>query len=117
MLVKLIGSKTEKEFRELLIKSNYSLFNDIKEKGFLDFLKNHFPEMTSAYIVDWIPEQGEDIYKILINDDLIVEIEKVRETNETSILNSMSVNDYKKRLSKINQIKLAVAIDLYQSSI
>jgi len=110
--MKLIGSKTEKELREQLIKSHYSLFNDKSKLGLLNALKD-FIDIKSAYIIDWIPEQGEDIYTILINTDIIVIVELDRlNLHLEPVLNTISINEFKKGLSKIHQIKLAVAIDL-----
>ncbi|WP_427108118.1 hypothetical protein [Lysinibacillus xylanilyticus] len=38
-------------------------------------IRSLYPELKVAYIIDWIPEQGEDIYKLLINENIILEIE------------------------------------------
>jgi hypothetical protein len=110
--LELIGGKTEQEFREQLINSHFSLFNDKSKLRLLNILKN-FIDTKSAYIIDWIPEQGEDIYTILNNSDIIAIVELDRLNQELEpVLNTLSINEFKKGLSKINQIKLAVAIDL-----
>ncbi|MFP7492963.1 hypothetical protein SFC66_04165 [Terribacillus saccharophilus] len=111
--MKLIGSKTEQDIRDQLKKSNESLFNDNDKIRLLMVLRNQYPEMKSAYIIHWIPEQGEDIYRILINDNIIAEVELDRlDPNADPIIESKSVNAYKLGLNKQNQLKLAVAIDL-----
>lgn len=111
--MKLIGSKVEQELREQLIKSNQSLFEDKEKRRLLEVIKSSFPKMKTAYIVQWIPEQGEDIYKILIDDNIIAEIELNRYNSETEqIVSYNSITQYLQGLSKINQIKLAVALDL-----
>jgi hypothetical protein len=111
--VKLIGSKTEQEFRENLIKSNQLLFKSEEKRRLLEVIKSSYPEMNTAYIIHWIPEQGEDIYKILINDRVIAEIELERHNAEVEpIVESLTIPQYLKGLSKQNQIKLAVALDL-----
>ncbi|MFC4323307.1 hypothetical protein [Litchfieldia salsa] len=73
--------------------------------------------MTSSYIIDWIPGQGEDFYTILINTDRIVKVEVERESKSVvQVDDPITLIEYKKGLSKINQIKLAVAIDLAQKA-
>ncbi|WP_270168944.1 hypothetical protein [Paenibacillus sp. SYP-B4298] len=93
--------------------SNKSLFEEEGRRRLLDVLRQSFPILETAYILNWIPEQEEDFYTILINDSLIANIELNRLNQEVvPIINSMPLSQYKSGLSKINQIKLAVAIDL-----
>lgn len=108
--MKLIGSKTEKEYMLQLIKSNHSLLNS--ESKLLFELKRVHPQLTTAYILNWIPEQGEDIYTVLINDNVIATIELDRGGSEKSIVELSTVLQYIGRISKQDQIKLAVALDL-----
>lgn len=75
MKVKLIGSKTEQDYREQLIRGYNSLFHNENNKRLLSVLKEFFPVMKSAYFLECIPEQGEDIYTILINTDIIASVE------------------------------------------
>lgn len=111
--MKLIGSKTEQEIREHLIKSNQLLFKSEEKKRLLKVIECEFPEMKAAYIIYWIPEQGEDIYKILINDRFVAEIKLERNNDEVKPkVKTLTVSQYLKGLSKQNQIKLAVALDL-----
>lgn len=111
--MKLIGSKMEQELREQLIKSNHSLFKNEEKKRLLEVIIRFFPEMKTAYIIHWIPEQGEDIYKILINDNIVAGIELDRYSDEVEpIVESQDVSRYLQGLSKQNRIKLAVALDL-----
>ncbi|WP_419886063.1 hypothetical protein [Paenibacillus sp. B-A-8] len=111
--MKLIGSKLEQELREQFIKSNQSLFKSEEKRRLLEVIRSSFSEMKTAYIVNWIPEQGEDIYMVLINDDLIAEIELDRYSDEVEpIVEFEAVSQYLHGLSKQNQIKLAVALEL-----
>lgn len=107
--MKLIGSKTEHDHMVQLKKSNYSLFNS--ENRLLKVLRNVYPEMKTAYTLDWIPEQEEEIYTILINDNIIAKIE-LNKYNDESMVETITVPQYLHGLSKRNQIRLAVAIDL-----
>lgn len=93
--------------------SNKSLFEKEERRRLLDVLHRNFPGLETAYILHWIPEQEEDFYKILINDSLIADIELNRINQDiVPTIKSMPLSQYKVGLSKINQIKLAVAIDL-----
>ncbi|WP_374966119.1 hypothetical protein [Lysinibacillus sp. RS5] len=111
--LKLIGSKTEQEIRELLIKSNQSLLKKDENGRLLEVIQHAYPEMKTAYILHWIPEQGEDIYKVLINDSIIAEIELDRNNCKTeATVENITLRQYLQGLSKLNQIKLSVALDL-----
>lgn len=111
--MKLIGSKLEQELREQLILSHESLFKSEEKKRLLKAIRSLFPEMKTAYIIHWIPEQGEDIYKILIDDNNILEIELDRyDSHNEPIVEITTITKYIQGLSKQNQIKLAVALDL-----
>lgn len=111
--MKLFGSKTEQEFREQLIKSNFSLFNDEDMRGLLDILRRHFLAFKSAYFIDHIPDHGVDSYKILINTDTIAQIELERYNIEAEpLVELIPIGNYKQGLSKRGQIQLAVAMEL-----
>ncbi|MBX0320516.1 MULTISPECIES: hypothetical protein [Shouchella] len=116
--MKLIGRKTEQELREQLIKSKESLFGSEEKKRLLEVLRNIYPKMNTVYILHWIPEQGEDIYKVLINDNMIAVVELNRyNTKVEPEVQLMSVPQYIQGLNKQKQIKLAVAIDLAKQSL
>ncbi|MFD2670650.1 hypothetical protein [Marinicrinis sediminis] len=93
--------------------SNKSLFEEEGKRRLLDVLRQSFPSLETGYILHWIPEQEEDFYKILINDSLIADIELNRTIQDVvPTINSMPLSQYKVGLIKINQKKLAVAVDL-----
>ncbi|WP_020620879.1 hypothetical protein [Paenibacillus daejeonensis] len=83
----------------------------------VDALKKEFPELKSAYILHWIPEQGEDFYRVLINESLVINIELSRDQDSVSTIKTIPITEYKKGISKINQIKLQVALDLVQKDL
>jgi len=116
--VKLIGSQTENEYRTQLISSHKFLFDSDKQKGILSVLYMRYPEIKTAYILDWIPDQDIEIYKILIDTNLIVVVEVDHDDNgRVFITQEISIKAYKKHLSKTGQIRLAVAMDLAQADI
>lgn len=112
-MLKLINSKTEQEIRENLIESHKLLFKENFFGRLLNVLQVHFPNMKTAYFIGHIPEQGEDIYTILVNADIIAKIEIDRyNVNKIPIIEMVDIIDFKKRKSMIQQITLAVAMDL-----
>lgn len=66
--MKLRGTLTEQQFKEQLLKSHNSLFTDPSYKRLLQLLQDTYQDLKTAYVLNWIPEQGEDIYTILINN-------------------------------------------------
>ena len=111
--MRLTGSKTEQEIRDQLIISKQVLFNGQERRRLLELLKNKYPKMRTAYIVHWIPEQGEDIYDVLVDDNIIAKIELDRHNDKVEpIVESKSILQYVQGLSKLNQIKIAIALDL-----
>ena len=110
--MKLRGSKTEEDFRAQLIESNRSLFGSEDGRQISGILKKLYPQMITAYIIHWIPEQREDFYRILINDDTIARIELDHDNAMEPVVESITISQYLLGLSRVNQIQLAVALDL-----
>jgi hypothetical protein len=111
--MKLRGSKTEQDLRDVLIKSHAELFETNQLSRLMQVLKTNFHDMETAYFIDHIPEQGEDIYTLLVNIDVIAKIEISHcSDDEMPVVESSRVSDFRVGLSKIKQIKLEVAIDL-----
>lgn len=111
--MKLIGSKQEEDFRKELSASNITLSQGDKEKILLRVLSSAFGKINTAYILNWTPEQGEDIYTVLVNLDKIAKVEISRvNCLEAPFIETFKLKDFEKGLSKVFQIKLAVAIDL-----
>jgi hypothetical protein len=111
--MKLRGTLTEQSFRKELLASKIHLFNDVSMRRFLNTLKETFPAMKTAYTLYWIPEQGEDIITFLVDMVYVVTIELDRYDHAiTPIVNVDSIESLHKSLSRINQIRIAVALDL-----
>lgn len=76
-------------------------------------LRTTFGEVKTAYILNWTPEQGEDIFTILVDLDKIAKVEISRVNHsEVPLIETINLREFQRGLSKIFQIKLAVAIDL-----
>lgn len=111
--MKLKGSKQEQDFIKELEGSNLVLAKDGKAEIILNLLRVTFGELKSAYILNWTPEQDVDIYTFLVDIDKIAKVEISRVNHsEVPLIETYKLKDFQKRLSKIFQIKLAVAIDL-----
>ncbi|MCU6792382.1 hypothetical protein OB236_09600 [Paenibacillus sp. WQ 127069] len=111
--MKLKGTKTEKDFYDQLINQQKYLFQEIR---LLELLRKIYPKMRTTYVLDWIPEQGEDIYTVLVNTDSVCEVELDRyDLSVEPIVKSVkTVTAFTKGLRKLARIKLEVAIDLAQ---
>ena len=111
--MKLRGTITEQSHRGELQASRIRLFNDISMRRFLDIIRENFPAMKNAYMLYWIPEQGEDIITFLVDTHSVIMIELDRYDYEVApIVEVYPIENLIKGLSKTNQIKIAVALDL-----
>lgn len=111
--MKLIGSNLEKQAREELERSHQSLFYDEANSRLLNSIKSEFPDMHSAYVLDWVPEQGEDIFTVLVDSDAVAIFELTRSGCEVAKASSVkAVSDYQDSLRRNKQVKLLVALQL-----
>ena len=81
------------------VKQSLDEFNDvlIKNTFLLQYLKKEF-SASSAYCLSMLPEE-EDIYEILVNGNIIVDLEFNKHTNETVAINVTDVDEYLKTLT------------------
>lgn len=110
--MRLIGSKMESEFREELLRSN-DLLQDPESK-LRKALASEGHDTKKAYVLHWTPEQLEDLYTVLIGGSYLVdvEIDKYDNSKPPIIVERNELKPYLHGLSKMNQVKLAVAKDL-----
>ena len=105
--MKLRDSMSEDAFRAELIRSQSIFFRSSRGLRLINVIKANFPDAETTHCIGHIPEQGEDIYTLLIDTAVIAKIEIHRYTNEeTPIVERMSIDEYKLGLSKINQIQI-----------
>ncbi len=108
--MQLIGSKMEKDFRENLKKSNESFCSASKLRTALES-QGH--STANAFVLHWTPDQGEDIYLVLIEGAYLVSVELDRINPDTPpIYERIELKEYKQGLSRVNQVQLLVARDL-----
>lgn len=109
--MKLIGSLAEQSFREELSKS----WNGLREPGnqLFSILEDKLGLISSAFVLNWTPEQTEDLYTVLVNGIEVVWLEVARSNGEIVDFQTASVKEYERSLrSRQHRIKLAVALDL-----
>lgn len=112
--MKLFGSKTEKEFREELLLSNKALQNAGSKLHKILEAEGHATK--NACVLHWTSGQLEDFYTVIINGSYLVNIEiKKHDVSVPAMVERVELKTYKHKLSKMNQIRLAVAIDLARS--
>ncbi len=113
--MKLIGSLTEKKFRAELEASQRSLLVLHHFPRLLACLQKHFPQITSALILGWTPEQLEDLYDVLINGTQVASLEIAKNGDEIEF-SVESAEDYAGKLKgRPDKIQFAVALDLARS--
>ncbi|CNI41087.1 Uncharacterised protein [Yersinia thracica] len=111
--MKLIGSRTESLRREQLQQSAIAIKNNA---AITDLLNERFPHVKSAYVLACTPEQGEDIYSIIVNGCVVIEFEISRIDLTISDVEEISVEDYSKLIkNKSAKLDLAIALDLANS--
>ncbi len=105
-------TKTEQEFLAELQRSHDALFNSNEKSPLYTALCHVLPELKTAYVLGWTPEQSEDIYLVLIDNTKLIKIEIERNSGVCLAVDHLDLRHYERGLSKINQIKLAVAREM-----
>jgi len=102
-------NRLENELIESIIKSS----DILREEGGIvrDALIFKGIDCFNSYLINYIPEQGEDIYFIITSPDEIVILEAIRHEIKWS-LERVSVVDYLKNCSKLMKRKIRVAKQL-----
>lgn len=109
--MRLVGSKMESDFREELLRSNDALQDPDSKLRQVLAAEGHDTE--NAYVLHWTPEQLEDRYTLLIDGSYLVDVEIGKYDNsEPPIIERNELMPYLNGLSKMNQVRLAVAQDL-----
>ncbi len=86
---------SEDQTREELEASRAAIRGGTAPAGLLAALRSRFPRTyAEAFIVDWIPEQAEDIYVVLVHDE-IATIEVMRRSQELVSCDVLSVAAYR----------------------
>jgi hypothetical protein len=79
-------------------------------------LKLRFPQLSFAAILNWIPDQGEDFYWIMVDGKRIVVAEVPRASTTpggAKVLEEMTLTDYQRRKhSRVSRRTLKAALEL-----
>ncbi|MBZ4423208.1 hypothetical protein [Myxococcus sp. RHSTA-1-4] len=82
----------------------------------LSALRTRFPDLSKAYVVDWIPEQGEDIFTVVIPGNMVTIVEIERTANPAlPRVEVYSLEEYRKghrTPTKERRRKLELALEL-----
>lgn len=111
--MKLIGSRTEQQMREELIRSNLSL-QDGSRSRLADALRDAGVSVAGAYVLNWIPEQAEDIYVVLVSAIDVVVVEVPRGEGEL-LVERQELAKFEDKCSKTLRLKIAVARNMLAS--
>ncbi len=82
-------------------------------------LRAEEPNIQRAFVLHWIPEQGEEIFTVLVNSKTILIVEIPRDAEDTSgpTIERLSVASYARRqLGKPDRRELNVALFLQQQA-
>lgn len=92
----------EVRLREEMLASHERLLRGEISKDLLRMLQERFPEtFMTAFIIDVIPEQAEDLYTLLLDRDTIVRIELPRVGAGLLYCRQMTVREYEKESGKL----------------
>jgi len=110
--VKLVGSKTEKEIKLDLIKNTSSVFSESVESHVKTFFLDNDLDITKAIVLDSFPDDRLIYYWLLIDSRMVGRVEVELDDPECTGMDTFSLLEYRHKLSKVQQIKLAVAMEL-----
>ena len=111
--MKLRNSKTEHDLRVELKRSQLALLNAPDKARLLEVVLKSAPDSVSPFILNWIPEQGEDVYVILADQNCVLTIELDRvNVEEEAVVSKTDVRTYESGLGKHARLKLAIAKSL-----
>lgn len=85
-----------------------------KNKHILPALRLRYPDLKFAYMIEWIPEQGEDIYYILVNSTkiAIVEVDRLNNSIDTLII-EIPLDDFLQRdIYDVQRFRIRAALEL-----
>jgi len=108
--MKLIGSRIEQQLREELLESSAGLRERVNVR-LTEALESAGILPSNALILNWIPDQAEDFYVVLISIRELLHIEIPRDGGVVQMRRETLV-EYERRVSKTLRLKIAVAKSL-----
>lgn len=115
--MRLIGSKTEQDYREALIASHAFHFSESSQSRLKEVLQRAGYATENAYVLHWTPDQSEDFATVLIQGTFLVAVRIERDDldDEPSVARH-ELDACRKGLSRLNQVRLLVALELVKGS-
>ncbi|GLX80226.1 hypothetical protein tinsulaeT_35660 [Thalassotalea insulae] len=110
--MKLVGSKTEKEIKSELLKNTSSVFSKSAESHVKTFFLDNDLDTTKVIVLDSFPDDRIVYYWLLIESRMVGRVEVELDCPECTGMDTFTLLEYRHKLSKIQQIKLAVAMEL-----
>jgi hypothetical protein len=108
--VNLIGSRNEHKMRDELLRTNLSL-RDGSCGPLSAALESANVSVAGAYVINWIPEQAEDIYAVIVSPSEVLIVEIPRGKGQVHIERQDLVG-YQAKCSRVQRLKIAVAQEL-----
>jgi hypothetical protein len=111
---------TEQALIDELQSGRARLLADESAGGLLHAIRRRLLTITNnLYILRWIPEQGEDLYDVLVDGTSVAHVEIPRGGNRETVFELSPVEAYQRRaasLTKTDRRKLQVAMQLARGS-
>ena len=111
--MELTGSLTEQRFRSSLVKLQYFLIDHKRHDDIVAAVSGITGAKPEIFALESFPDNDDDYFVLLVNSSRIIELEASR-TDDAPIMveSSTDITDFRRKLSMINQIMLAVALDM-----
>lgn len=111
--MELTGSLTEQRFRASLGKLQYFLIDHKRHNDIVAAVAGITGPKPEIFALESFPENGDDYFVLLVNSTQIIELGASRTDDAPIIVESnTAIADFRRKLSMINQIMLAVALDM-----
>lgn len=111
--------EAERAMRNQLIQRSANLLTGDNPDALGVALRGFFPDLKHAFVINWIPDQAEDIYWILISPTSVAQIEIVRGGGAKSNppkLHMVELAAYQsRRHSRDVRERMAMALELIKS--
>lgn len=111
---------TDKKMIDELEKGREQLMSASSSEGLMRVLRRKLQSITpNIYLLRWIPEQGEDLYDVLVDGATVAHIEIPRRNpDQETVFETWPVEEYRrtrKTLTKPERRKLELALHLARS--
>ncbi len=105
----LVGSKTEQDIEAELVALTSSTFANSKAYYLQQLLSELGVNFQEVIVLNRFPDETCEVYLLLIENRLIGQVEVDSDDVENPAIETFTIPEYKQGLSKIQQIRLAVA--------